>query len=526
MAKAPHKKMRVLKRTSFASRDAGSRRGAVGDWTAPRVSNETRAEVERLVAQDRGADLAANNWLAGSLLAAMQYNVIGEGLRPQAQVPAKELGITDEQAVELNRQFEWIFSRWAEKPDVRGHSSFGEMQMVALRTLLTYGEIVHLPVMLSESERKARALPYSLAVQAVSPLRLRTPSYLRNEADVLDGIRFDEHGMPVSYFIACPAADGSGGMLLPRDDTAEFIEVPARTLHRPNVLHLFVRRDDEQIRGESAFSNSAALYRYVDDAIRFELEGQNASAKYSLFIERSDRMSVMDGVKVELNPATGNEEYYTEVDGAMVMYGNPGEKPQMIASNRPSNNWAGLVNLGMGGAAGTWGLSRLSADRNYERVNYSSARAAQNGDWKVFNWMRGFMGRHYCQVFYEAVLEEAYLRGEWTPPKGAPDFYDARSLWTSAQWIGPARGFMDPVKEIQATVMAVDNHLVTRHEAVAEYGRDFDDMVVTLMDEHEKMKPLLGNDESLSMRGGTASPDAAPGESSGGSANKKDGDEE
>ena len=71
-----------------------------GKATAATIKAEIKEEVERLVAQDRGADLAANNWLAGSLLAAMQYNVIGEGLRPQAQVPAKELGITDEQAVE------------------------------------------------------------------------------------------------------------------------------------------------------------------------------------------------------------------------------------------------------------------------------------------------------------------------------------------------------------------------------------------------------------------------------------------
>ena len=123
-------------------------------------------------------------------------------------------------------------------------------------------------------------------------------------------------------------------------------------------------------------------------------------------------------------------------------------------------------------------------------------------------------------------VEEAYLRGEWTPPKGAPDFYEAREFWCSAQWIGPARGFMDPVKEIQATVMAVDNHLVTRHEAVAEYGRDFDDMVETLKDEHKKMKSILGDDESLSKRGGAASPDAAPGDSSGGPADNEDGDEE
>lgn len=525
MAKAPHKSVRVMRRAAYVSRDAGSRRGSLGEWSARRVASEGRAVSERQLAQDRAADLAANNWLAESLLSAMQYNVIGDGLVPQAQVPAKELGITEEQAVELNRQFEWMFCRWAERADVRGRCSFGEMQFLALRTMLVYGEILHLPVMLNEGERKARGVPYSLAVQAVSPVRLRTPSHLQNDPAVQDGIRFDQHGMPLAYYIACPKADGSGSMLVPGDDSVDFATVPARAGHRPNVMHLFVRRDDEQIRGESAFSNSAALFRYIEDAIRFELEGQNASAKYSLFITRENRMGVMDGVRVELNPETGNEEYYTDVDGAAIMYGNPGEKPQMIASNRPSNNWAGLVNLGMGGVAGTQGLSNLALTRNYEKVNYSSARAAMNGDWKVFTWMRAFMGRHYCQPFYAMQIEEAYLRGEWTPPKGAPDFYEARELWTSAQWIGPARGFMDPVKEIEATVMAVDNCLMTRHEAMAEYGRDFDDAIVIMANEHEKMKPLLDRSESLSKRGGAAAADA-PGDTSGGPANNDDGEDE
>ena len=524
MARTSRKPRAFVKRAAYASRDTGRREGAAfAGWNPRKVTSEAAAAHERRRTQDVAADLAANSWLAESLLSVMQYNVVGDGLTPRAQIPAKELNLTDEQAIELNRRFEWAFARWAACADVRGRSTFGEMQFTALRTMLALGEAVHLPVMLSEAERKARALPYSLSIQSVSPTRLRTPAGMEHEPDVQDGIRFDEHGRPVAYYLACPKADGVNDLVRSSDDSVEFATVPAWAGHRPNLLHLFVRKEEEQIRGESVFCNSAVLCRYIDDAIRYELEGQNFSAKYSIFVEKSDRFAVIDGVEVEKNTETGDEVYYSSVDGAAVMYGNPGEKPQMIASNRPSNNWAGLVKLGMGGFGGSAGLSYLAVSRNYEKVNYSSARAAMNADWKVFMWFRNFLARHYCQCFWEMVIEEAYLRGEWEVPVGAPDFYEARELWTSAMWTGPARGFMDPVKEIEATVMAVDNHLMTRHEALAEYGRDFDDEYVTLLAEHEKMRALKDED-SLSTRGGAGN--AAPNDSAGPADTPPDGDDE
>jgi hypothetical protein len=46
--------------------------------------------------------------------------------------------------------------------------------------------------------------------------------------------------------------------------------------------------------------------------------------------------------------------------------------------------------------------------------------------------------------------------GDVELPKGAPDFYDARSDWAACRWIGPGRGWIDPVKEVQASQMKID----------------------------------------------------------------------
>lgn len=517
------KAVRVARRVSQASRDSGSRRGFLGGWSGPQVGSELHAESERVLIQRRAADLAANDWIAESLLSAMQYNVVGEGLRPSCRIPADLLSLSKQEAAKLGKQFEWIFSRWSARASLCGTMSFGELQRMALRTMLILGEAVHMPVMLDEKERLARNVPYSFAVQPLAPQRLRTPAGMSKDAAVRDGIRFSEYGQPVAYYIAQPKADGS--MLADYDNVTDSITVPAFIGHRRGLYHLFVRKDDEQVRGESVFANSASLFQYVDKAIQYELEAQHLAAKWAVFIAKEYEITP-PGVKTELNEE-GQPERVIDIDGPEVIIGEPGEKPEMLKSDRPSANWKELIKLALGGVGGSAALTSLAITRDHSDVNYSSARAAHNSDWRVYMWYRSFLGANYCQHIFSSVIEEAYLRGEWAPPAGSPGFYEARDLWTSCMWVGPARGYMDPEKEIQADVLALDNYLVTRRDVYLANGRDWDDDVEILLAEREKMRALAGDKADASSAGGAAS-SSAPGESSGGPAtsNSKGEDDE
>lgn len=489
MKPAPFAKAaRLSRRVTRASRDSGSRRGFLGGWNGPQVGSELHAENERVLIQRRAADLAANDWIAESLLSAMQYNVVGEGLRPSCRIPAAELGISKEQAGELGKKFEWMFSRWSSRASLCGGMNFGDLQRLALRSMLILGEAVHLPVMLDEAERLRRGVPYSFAIQAIAPQRLRTPANMTSDAAVRDGIRFSEFGQPQEYYLAQPKGDG-GSMLLDCENAGDFLIIPAAIGHRPGIFHLFIRKEDEQVRGESVFANSASLFQYVDKAIQYELEAQHVAAKWALFIAKEAEV-MPPGVRTELNEE-GQEERVIDIDGPEVIFGQPGEKPEMLKSERPSANWEKLIKLALGGVGGSAALTSLAITRDFSDVNYSSARAAANSDWRVFMWHRSFLGGNYCQPAFDAVIEEAYLRGEWAPPAGAPGFYEARDLWTSCVWVGPARGYMDPTKEIEADVMAIDNHLTTRRDTFLANGRDFDDDVEIMLAEQEKMRPLL-----------------------------------
>lgn len=125
--------------------------------------------------------------------------------------------------------------------------------------------------------------------------------------------------------------------------------------------------------------------------------------------------------------------------------------------------------------------------KDFSKTNYSSARAALLEAWRVFMLYRTWLTRHFCQPIWSMVIEEAWLGGRLKFPAAAPDFYDAMSLYTQAAWIDPSKGYVDPVKEIASTVTALENRLMTYSEAIAERGRDFEEV----MDEREEEEERL-----------------------------------
>jgi len=95
----------------------------------------------------------------------------------------------------------------------------------------------------------------------------------------------------------------------------------------------------------------------------------------------------------------------------------------------------------------------------------------------VYQLYRVWMERHLCQPVWRMVMEEAWLRGELALPKGGPDFYEAMAEYTHATWIGPARGHVDPVKEMKANIEGLKHNILTLSDLAAEQGKDWESQV-------------------------------------------------
>jgi capsid protein len=83
-------------------------------------------------------------------------------------------------------------------------------------------------------------------------------------------------------------------------------------------------------------------------------------------------------------------------------------------------------------------------------------------------------------------LEELVNAGE----VDAPDFYDNRAAYTRCKWVGPGRGWVDPMKEAMAGQIRMDMGVSTLEKECAEQGEDWIEVMEQRAKELDKAREL------------------------------------
>jgi len=73
----------------------------------------------------------------------------------------------------------------------------------------------------------------------------------------------------------------------------------------------------------------------------------------------------------------------------------------------------------------------------------------------------------------------------------AADYFKNHLDWTKARWIAPGWGYIDPEKEINASITAIDNNLSSLADECAAHGRDYEEIMQQRARE-EKLRKSLG----------------------------------
>lgn len=464
-------------------RTGGGASGTLSNWSPRRLTwPEEGRQRERIA--DRANDIAANNAHGASLIDSITINTVGTGLWPQSKPNWKRLGITETQARDLAEIMEWEFEQWSREADASAPSAetatcnFYGLQFQNIYSLLVNGEFINLPLMLDDSIRR-----YSLALQAVDPVRLRSPLAMVGRKDVRDGIRIGTFGQPAGYFLADPE-DGRFTYSL---DLRNFREIAPRSGHRPNIFHRFHKKAPENVRGTSILAPAMKFFRDMGDYLDFELVGAIIAASFPVFIEKT---SPFDAVgQFGTVPTSTDPTSYQEV-GPGVYYGNAGEKPHVLSNPRPGGSFGIFVETILRAVGAAAGMPYEVISKDFSKTNYSSARAALEEAWRVFGMYQDWLVSYFCQIVWEMVFEEAWLRGRIVLPKSGPDFYQARAEYCAANWIVPERTNLDPVKEVVASVMAMQNNLGTASEFAAKRGKDWESVYDQRARERQKAKDL------------------------------------
>ena len=193
-----------------------------------------------------------------------------------------------------------------------------------------------------------------------------------------------------------------------------------------------------------------------------------------------------------------------EFENGMIRYLGPNEEAQVVNPQRPGPTFDSFTEKILRFIGAGLGMPYELIIKDFSKTNYSSARAALNEAWKFLKCHQRWLSEKICQPVWELVAEEAFLRSYVT----APNFYQKKIFYNRARWIPPSRGYVDPEKEINASITAMDHGLSTLSDECAANGKDWQDVLRQQKKEEDfRSKIGLKPRPSLAAKGGAA---AAP----------------
>lgn len=430
--------------------------GTLFNWRPRRLAESARTRSREMTVA-RALDLEANDPHVSGLIESISVNTVGAGFRAQAKIAGDQVPLTRAELALTQKRQEWEWRLFERSCDIAGRKHFADFCQLLDRCMLNRGEYL---VVLRWREGSGR---HALKLQLVDPLRLKTPSDLSGNGRVHDGVEVDGDGRAVAYWIHNDPRHPH------RLCSASFKRIPARRGHRPQVLHGYVERQPDQYRGEVFFSPAMKFFRDLADVLDSEVVSNVITSALALFIETPHPDAAALAAMGGKAPVDG-EPRYEGWDPGQVLYGSAGQKPHLLSGNRPGDNFLPFIETVLRAASSCAGIPYEVAAKKYGEMNYSSARAALLEAWRVFGQRQDWLIRHFCQTVWELVMEECYLRDYLE----LPQFYLHREAYTQSYWITPPKGHIDPVKEIQASILKLRNQMTTQTKLAAEQGLDWE----------------------------------------------------
>ena len=265
--------------------------------------------------------------------------------------------------------------------------------------------------------------------------------------------------------------------------------IPVRTrFGRQRVIHVHDKERTGQNRGKPILSAIMPLFKMLDHYERSELQASVVNAMIAAFVETpldGESISELFGGSAE-DYIEARNEWQVKLQGGAVIPVFPGDKVAPFTPSRPNSAYGTFVENVLRHIGTGLNLPFELLMKDFSKTNYSSARAALMEAWRFFMGRRQWLSTYWARPVYELWLEEAINKDLIE----APGFYDNKALWTRCKWIGPGRGWIDPVKEAQASKIRMEIGLSTLEDECAIQGLDWEEVLEQRAREQTKMQEL------------------------------------
>lgn len=269
----------------------------------------------------------------------------------------------------------------------------------------------------------------------------------------VEGVLLDRLGAPLGYSIGSRRQNSSG---------LDFeMIVPAQHAYH---LAYFTRYD--QVRGISPLASAGATFQDIFESIDYEITKHKIAQLFGIKIVHEN--SPLFGVPPEDET---DEEYPIDFGrGPYVIDLRPGDDIQVVESAHPSATssdfYKQLISLALKSLDLPYSFFDESA------ANYSSSRLA---------WLQYLAS---CGQKRQAIANFLqWITTRWLKSSVENGDLPEEAYSAEITWVPIGQPWIDPLKEVQADVMALHNGLVSRQEICRRHGRDYETVLEELLED-------------------------------------------
>jgi lambda family phage portal protein len=463
------------------------------DWRPYLSSTDAALNPVRDTIVARARDVIRNDGWASGALTRIVDSAIGATFRPVSKPDYRAIAAyTGNKAFdavwadEYRRAADSHWRAWADDPgrycDAERSKWMALLFGVAFRHLLADNDALAVMQWIPERLGVGRAR-YATSVQLIDPDRLSNPQSRYDMANMRGGVEVDDYGAAVRYHIRKAHA----GDWWAAGDSVTWEPVEREDEYgRPIAVHYFEPDGASQHRGGAGvftpvLQRLRMLFRYdvaeLDSALLNAIMFGVAESPFdhSLMEEAVGDMdgggTIPDAGRLggyQEQRADFHEERRIRVGSSRITTLFPGEKLNVVSSERPNPNFAAFEKAVLRNVASAAGMASHQVTNDYSDANYSSMRAALLEAWKTIHRRRHNFGAGFAGPIRSAWLEEAMEVDDFPLPAGAPSFAECRQAYGACRWLGPGRGWVDPVAEKKGALLGIAGGLSTLQTEIEE----------------------------------------------------------
>lgn len=466
---------------------SGSGRGNGGHLVRLRhPSTEVRFKSRNL--RGGGREIAITDPFARNFLRLLDLMVAGpSGAAVRAAIPKGD-GLDED----LNKRIDASWKEWAEAPvSVDRQLTFAAVQHLWWRTQATDGE-VFLRMITGFRNRHAFALQFIDSDQI--DVNLNQEAY-GSRLEIRMGIEIDEWGAPTGFIVRDnPDAAGFG---YGRRRDPYFVPVYNPFTGQGEMLHDFVPMRGNQLRGLSWF---APVIEAAENRMMYAeaemLAARRGAAQSTVLQARAENAADLMADEALIKPGMSEAQIdeikrrkyqpTIEMDPDVIAAIPAGWEIASVDTDHPNAVYPAIIKSFLREYASALGPTYENLCNDRESVNFGSLRGGMILEREFFRYLFGRQIPGLLIPIRSKWLQASMLMG--LASGGAQGLSlpgeDFRP-YMATEYDPPGYDWIDPLKDVQASAVALQLGLVSRTELAAQRGKRWADIAVKLSKEKE-----------------------------------------